>query len=539
MNPLTRERKSQLRSHIFRHLDGLVTAPVAFCLHQNGCLDEFLNSDIISLSDISNKLNANEGYLNVGLRVLASQGWLNQKPSKDGSDVAYETTSKGREAFELFGSYEHAVRYMPDAIKTENYILNGYPGSVFNSLQMLIQQYRTFNSKEDAKNPESVTFQVARHIEGCIAGPLIVALGRNGLFNKYFSIAPFEVQEFSEFHSELEVVIEFFQSLGWFTKRGNTYNFTDEGLFFAKRAGAYGVTVSYLPMFTMIQDLIFGDPEILWKRPENSPEIHVDRAMNVWGSGSAHSGYFKQIDEVVLDLFNRPLEKQPKGFIDMGCGDGSLLAHIFDVIWNRTERGKILDEHPLFIFGADYNEAAITATRNTLNQADIWAKVVWGDIGDPDQLAELVQEKYDIDLSSLLHVRSFLDHNRIFHKPSQIHKQGSDSSGAFSYRGERLRNQVVESNLQEHLEKWKPYVSRYGLLVIELHTISPNLTSENIGKTPATAYDATHGFSDQYILELDIFLEVAARAGLKPDPSHQFKFPNSSLATVSINLLKG
>jgi len=40
-------------------------------------------------------------------------------------------------------------------------------------------------------------------------------------------------------------------------------------------------------------------------------------------------------------------------------------------------------------------------------------------------------------------------------------------------------------------------------------------------------------------LELDVFKQIAAEAGLHADPEHFCKFPNSDLATVSINLLKG
>ena len=79
---------------------------------------------------------------------------------------------------------------------------------------------------------------------------------------------------------------------------------------------------------------------------------------------------------------------------------------------------------------------------------------------------------------------------------------------------------------------------RFGLLVIELHTIAPTLTAQHVGKTAATAYDATHGFSDQFIVEIDVFIKVAAEAGLHPVEKHFTKFPNSELATVSINLLK-
>ena len=74
--------------------------------------------------------------------------------------------------------------------------------------------------------------------------------------------------------------------------------------------------------------------------------------------------------------------------------------------------------------------------------------------------------------------------------------------------------------------------------MIELHTINPSIAAQNIGKTACTAYDATHGFSDQYILELDVFLKVIDELNLKSDPKHFSKFPNNELATVSINYLK-
>ena len=91
----------------------------------------------------------------------------------------------------------------------------------------------------------------------------------------------------------------------------------------------------------------------------------------------------------------------------------------------------------------------------------------------------------------------------------------------------------------EHLQKWSPYVKKFGLLLIELHTINPDLTAANLGKTAATAYDATHGFSDQYIVEIEVLHKIAAEAGLLPDSKVFRRFPDSDIATVSINLLKG
>jgi len=134
-------------------------------------------------------------------------------------------------------------------------------------------------------------------------------------------------------------------------------------------------------------------------------------------------------------------------------------------------------------------------------------------------------------------VRSFLDHNRIWKAP-EIPTEGrvSDSTGAYAYEGKRIPNKLVEDSLLDHITRWAPYVSRFGLLVIELHTVPPEIASQHIGKTAVTAYDATHGFSDQYILEVSVFHKILAEAGLHPDKRLGQKFPNSDLASVTVNL---
>jgi hypothetical protein len=61
----------------------------------------------------------------------------------------------------------------------------------------------------------------------------------------------------------------------------------------------------------------------------------------------------------------------------------------------------------------------------------------------------------------------------------------------------------------------------------------------NFGKTVATVYDATYGFSDQYIEEIPVLHKLAAESGLYPDLQYFKQFPDSNIVTVSINLLKG
>lgn len=378
------------------------------------------------------------------------------------------------------------------------------------------------------------------HIEGYLVGPIVVNLGMTGMFHKYFMESSFRADEFHKHPEAFAKILDFFVHLGWFSKKNDNYQFTEDGFFFAKRASAYGVTVSYLPMFKHIDSLLFGNASELRNIAKNEDEIHVNREMNVWGSGGAHATYFKVIDDIIIELFNKPIAEQPKGILDMGCGNGAFLQHIFEVIERQTLRGKMLDDYPLFLVGADYNQAALEVTRANLIKADIWAKVIWGDIGNPDLLNSDLQENYNIDLKDLLNVRTFLDHNRIWEDPKNKTKNRvSTSTGAFAHRGVRISNNDVEDNLLEHFMKWSPYVRKFGLLIIELHTVATELTSQNIGKTAATAYDATHGFSDQFIVEIEVLQKIAAEAGLHSDANYFKKYPETDYATVSINLLRG
>lgn len=531
--------KNKLRESIFRHLDGIVTAPVAHILNEKGILDYILKNKKVTLAKLVEEFKANEGYLNVALRVLASQGFLDYDIDIQNDVITVKVNQKSEYAFSLFYLYKDVVTLLnTSTIFTANVIT----ADSISVLEPIFEKYKvSYDLKwETDETLKSIQEQILMHIEGYLVAPITVSLGMSGMFHKYFMESSFSADEFHKNPESFSKMLDFLAYLGWFLQKKGKYQFTEDGLFIAKRASAYGVTVSYLPMFKNLETLLFGNPNKLRDIGQNDEEIHVNREMNVWGSGGAHTTYFKVIDDIIIELFNKPIHEQPKGILDMGCGNGAFLQHIFEVIERQTLRGKLLDEHPLFLVGADYNQAALKVTRANLIKADIWAKVIWGDIGNPQQLSDDLKEDYNIDLKDLLNVRTFLDHNRIWETPShKTEGRVSTSSGAFAHRGARINNNDVEDNLLEHFKKWAPYVHRFGLLIIELHTVSPDLTANNIGSTAATAYDATHGFSDQFIVEIDVLHKVAAEAGLFPDKEYFKKYPNTDYATVSINLLKG
>ena len=109
---LTKQDKEQLRGTIFRHLDGIATSTTAYSLHKKGVLDYLIENQKVSLQELVNHFNANDGYLNVALRILCSQGWLTQHIDNKTDTIHYEVNSQSETAFNLVNLYEDAVNLL-------------------------------------------------------------------------------------------------------------------------------------------------------------------------------------------------------------------------------------------------------------------------------------------------------------------------------------------------------------------------------------------------------------------------------------------
>ena len=527
---------------LFRYLDGFSIAPTISALGRHAVLDLFEERQTWSLDEIVTRCGGNEGYLQVALRLLCSQGWLVQSVDARRDSIRYTTTRHTSHAFELASVYEEVVRFLPIAAQMDDYLFGALDVAPEDGLGRLVDSHRVRWGLHETGDPDIdvIQKQILIHIEGILLGPVLAALGMRGLFDHLDQkTRRISAADFGADPERLRPAFELFEFLDWIEPHDESFDLTDAGLFHLSRSAAWGVTVSYLPMFARVDGLLFGDGGQLWRAKPGQSEVHVDRRMNVWGSGGAHESYFSKIDQIIVTIFDRPIDEQPRGIADMGCGNGAFLEHIFDVIWEKTERGKMLEEYPLVVVGSDLNLDALRATTERLGTADVWAKIVYGNVGDPAALAAHLRWEHDIELEDLLSVRSFLDHNRLYQEPDRIDSdRESRSTGAFSFRGRRIPNNAIEQNLVDHLKKWAPYVARFGLLVLELHTIPPKMAALNIGRTNVSAYDGTHGYSDQYIVELEVFLKAAREAGLSPTPEFEAKFPSSDLASISINLLR-
>jgi hypothetical protein len=533
------DEKAAVRATIFNHLSGIALAPTVAALADRGVFRLFDSpSAWITLDEICEHTHANRGYLRVALRLLTSCGWLRQRSEANDGALRYALTPEGVIGVRLAASlYREVISFIPKALFLEDFLYGKFDGPVLPSLQSLVQRARErwLVAPQDDPVAAHVVENIRGHLDGVLIGPAMVALARGGVLAR-LEQGPVETRALAGNHASLNCLFDLLATQGWLECEGDSVRLTSRGLYAAQIATSYGVTVSYLPMFNSLPTLLFGNargPRV----DESGVELLVNRGMNVWGSGGAHKTYFKKVDEIIIEIFNRPLARQPQGICDMGCGDGTFLEHLYEVVKQKTARGKVLEQHPLVLVGADFNKVARRVAKQHLRKAEVpVCHVIAGDINRPAQLGSDL-EALGLDVHDLLHVRSFLDHNRPYSPPAN-YARGSrrgKSTGAFAYLGEEIPADELEENLVRYLRRWAPYVGRFGLLVLELHTLPPELAAANLRQTPVVAYDGTHGFSDQYLVELPIFLECAREAGLQADDRYHAKFPASDLATVSVN----
>jgi len=112
----------------------------------------------------------------------------------------------------------------------------------------------------------------------------------------------------------------------------------------------------------------------------------------------------------------------------------------------------------------------------------------YGDVADlAMDIASVLRRQLAMIEAEMVHVRSFLDHNRPYSSPANYvpGTRRATSTGAFCHFGEEIAPDELEENLVRHLRRWAPYVGRFGLLVLELHTLPPELTAAPVRSAKA------------------------------------------------------
>lgn len=521
------------RSILFAHQDGIALSMVLAALQERNLMGSLLQSGSAAIGDLVGESGCAPGYANIAFRSLCSQGWLAETGAWGSPALRLEVTDSGREAAPAFPLY----------VETANFVRAHLP---FSTLLTEVHEEapgprefaRLVNKAENRWGlvEQQVTIDPALenlidHLDGVLVVPIMPTLKVLGLLDDDV-LQPPATPAFSS-------VVRLFTHLGWL--QAGTGRWTQRGLEARSYALHYGLMGSYLPMMARLDQMLFGSLVQTTHGTPESLESHVDRKLNVQGSGAAHSPYFKDAEAIFEDIFNRlPLAQQPRFIADMGCGDGSWLLHLHELVRTRTRRGQHLDAHPLLMIGLDYSPAAREVTAANLRGAGVPSLVLFGDVGDPARLAADLAS-HGIDAGDGLHIRSFIDHNRPYQAPSGDPEPEPDGpqytpSGAYvDETGGVIKSADMERSLVEHLKRWVPLVRKHGLVILEAHTVAPGLASRHVGQLHNIAFDTYHGFSGQFPVEFEVFMRASEKAGLEPSLSHQRRYP-SRLPFVAISV---
>jgi acyl transferase domain-containing protein/enoyl-CoA hydratase/carnithine racemase/acyl carrier protein/NAD(P)-dependent dehydrogenase (short-subunit alcohol dehydrogenase family) len=493
-----------------RYAHGLVAVPVIVTLHTRGFFDLLGGGSCDSPERLAARLGANEGQLRVALRLLESMRWIRMEGRRIAAGVALPGGLT-----ELAVAWSGLLRLDPVSCLRSDDIAR---------LASRVAEARAC-AAGDARLQDFAT--------GVWVLPAWLALKHDGVLLEDRTggvpAASRRIRWEGAARAHAVALDRLWCEHGW-TEPGDDgdMRFTAVGGYLHDRIATTAALVSYRPMFGRIDDLLCGDVAAVFARDEAGRETHVDRNLNVRGSGFQHHKFFADLDELVAAIFDgNDLAAQPRYIADMGCGDGSLLRRIYEHVRSHTRRGAHLGRHPLLLIGVDYNQAALDETTRTL--ADLPHIVVRGDINAPDQLIQTLRAQGIDDPDAILHVRSFLDHDRPFlppDDPAAAAERATGTTGVFvDAAGGAIAPADALQSLVEHLRRWRAVTSRHGIVLLEVHCLEPAASATHIDESESLHFDAYHGFSRQQLVEARAFLDCAAEAGLFPRPRFFRRYP--------------
>ncbi|WP_424100296.1 methyltransferase [Moorena producens] len=496
---------------INRYAHGFVAVPVICACSEAGVFELLSQKKSLKLEEIVEHLAANSGHLMVAMRLLESLSFLYRSQAEE-----YILTEQ---------SQQHQI--IPKALMSlykypfELYLKGEVETGISNWINCSSRRWDTENSL------------LSDLLDGVLLIPLLLELKKQNLLDESKKI-------FNTLTNSLKQELStLFINLGWAEEKTEGLYLTDIGRFMRDRSLNLGTTASYAPMLLQMKELLFGNPQRVFQRNKTEKERHVNRTLNVVASGFQHEKFFADTDKIIISIFNQqPIEEQPSYIVDMGCGDGTLLKRIYKIIKQFSARGKVLTEYPIIMVGVDYNQEALDVTDKNL--VDIPHLVIPGDIGAPEKLLEQLKAQ-GIEPEKVLHIRSFLDHDRPFIAPknteiAQARSQLDYQVVDVDREGKLIPPHIAVQSLVEHLERWSSIITRHGLLLLEVHSLTPAVVKEYLDESESLHFDAYHAFSMQHLVEADVFLMAAAEVGLFSRKEAFRKYPKTlPLTRITVN----
>jgi SAM-dependent methyltransferase len=519
-----------MRRRMFLSQDGVVLGTTLRALDELGILTPSLEADR-PLAELYPEINdPGFGALRVAVRTLASTGWVTDPPTLDPQTTALRWTEAGRLAMTQRGRYVALGRLLAEFASTEDdaWTRDWDEGQVASFLHMLEPACDRWRTEE--RLPSELAELVAAHLDAGLIVPMMLWLHETGRLPAEGPALP---------DDDLGTgMARLLRALSYTEANGEGW--TETGLRARAFALNFGGVATYLPLLARLPELYRGELTVE-PEPGAEREWHVHRELNLRISAKAHSRYFKDTDPIFLEIFNRePISEQPHFIADMGCGDGSWLLHLHELIAEQTRRGAALENHPLTMVGVDTEETALEQARHRLESAGVPAVLLRGDVTDPDRLSSDLRER-ELSMQEGLHIRSFIDHERAYLGADEVSGVPGWASGAYlGPDGGPLGGDAVERDLVAHLRRWGRHVPKHGMVVLEAHSVAPGIARRQLGSLHSVAFDAHQAYSKQYPVDHPSFMRCAQLAGLESVAHVERRYPsNRPFVAISLNRFLG
>ena len=208
--------------------------------------------------------------------------------------------------------------------------------------------------------------------------------------------------------------------------------------------------------------------------------------------------YLSDLDRTIVSVFDaEPLSAQPKYIIDLACGNGRALNTLYDVIRQRSLRGRMLEAVPLRLIGVNGGHDRAADAVGQWQGVDRLS--VRSASYGPERLRRELQKQGIEDPENALYVFSF----------SALPTEVSDRASTSGYAGVNDVSSAAGSLLR-HTQDWRTLFERHGLIVSGSHVAST--------AAPAPSWA---------LPEADKFLMSMAWSGLLPKPDVFYRYPRS------------
>jgi hypothetical protein len=498
-----------VRRQVCAHLDGLAIGSTLAALDARGWFEPFARKSTAGLGELLAHAPGNTGYLQAAMKALADLGWFTAEGPEAEDARRFTLTPRGRTALDLAWRYEEAAAPGPLLIEGPRAWRNPgwHAADALDAWELLAAaMQRGWDLAED--NPV-LAGEVRPHLDAHLLAPLMAFLDRDGSLRSALAAdGRLDLDPGRLGRRFTRVIGIALGAAGWASGQGRVLRLTDAGRAAARLTSLYTRATACMPLLGRAHALLFGDPRA--HPPMNPTCLDFPLAL-AWPIS-----FLALLPPIFHD---RALAHQPRILLAIGADAGALLAAALDVIRRRTRRGPELGRHPLTLVAIAANDAERLTDELILRRLPAPGFALLGDSDNPAALARRLAK------SGLLlkHALAVIRDSTYAHVVSMPRRDASPRKGAspatalgVDEAGRPIEPVQVAQRLTDRFMRWRPHVTRHGLITLTPHTTDPATAAQCQGRVSVAMLDILHAYSGRLLADADTHQAAACRAGFTP-----------------------